>query len=102
LICDGELLSERNANEAGQRQLLLRKVVARGNQLLLARLQLDVGTQPVNRCRRPSVESVYCLFVECTRRITLCLRRVHARRMGDCLQVGCADGDHHLLADILV
>ena len=100
LIREFESLTRSQADHARYSQLLDGEVVLGLNQLLLASLELDLGTQPVDGRRGPSVHLVVCLIEQRLRRLDLRFRRFNAGFIGDGLQIGIAHGQHDEIAGV--
>ncbi len=102
VLREGELLSQRQADDAGQRQLLLRKIVARGNQLLPPALQFDLCPQHVDASRDAHRSHIHGLVVQRLRGLHLGIGRIHPRCGCNALQIGGPYNQHNGFARILI
>src|SRR5690349_6178321 len=74
LLCEGEILSERQANGSGEGYLLLRKIIPGGNKLLAPTLEFHLSPQYIDARRDAHVSHIQGLIVERLRALDLSIR----------------------------
>src|SRR6185437_5518281 len=97
-----ELLARREADDAREGQFLYFEIISRGDQLLLAGLQLDLGAKRVNGGRCAGLDLAIGLVIERLGGIDLGLRGIHARARGSNLQITVARGEDDEVARVLI
>src|SRR5271163_4957301 len=97
-----KLLSRRQTDDPCKTQLLLRQVVGGSDQLLLARLQFNLGAELVDGRTQPCLPLIVSLVVKRLCILHLRLRGFYASRRSNRQQVGVSHRQNHKLACILV
>ena len=97
-----ELLCERQTDDARERQFLPAQTVPHGDELLVLRLQFDLGSQQINARGEAGVSQIHRLVVEGLRGLDLRFGSIHTRLRRDGLQVSLGNDQYDHLAHILV
>ena len=97
-----KLLTGRQSDDSSQQKFLSREVVACGDELLLAGLQLDLRTQRIDCWTQASLLLVIRFVVQGLGVLNLGAGGFDAGGGGDRLQVGVADSKHYKFSGILI